>query len=172
MTFNPRRFKSIHGRRMQLTSTGNVMDGEGYGMVIKSTADVVQNSTALLFAQIGLSAQSDVASSVGSTLTNYGLQRFSSGQTAGLAVITGHEIETPVVGVVKTIHFGCSASSITFGGTSTAMVFQTAIAGAGSTLFIWDAGAGLAGGQITLMGFASSEWSVISITPRLALRIG
>ena len=172
MTFEPRRLKSIRGRQMQITSTGNVMDAEGYGMVIKSTADVMANSTALLFEQIGVNFQSDVASSVGSTLTHYGIQTLTSGQTAGSAAITGHELGTPVNGVTKTILFECSASSITFGGTSTAMVFQPAIAGAGSSIFIFDVTAGIAGTQITLMGFDSSEWAIISKTPRLGIRIG
>ena len=83
MTFNPRRQTSIHGRRLQLSSSGAFMDGEGYSAVMKSTADVVQNSSALLFAQIGINAQSAVDSSVASTLpSNHGLVSLSGGNTA------------------------------------------------------------------------------------------
>ncbi|HDZ73709.1 MAG TPA: hypothetical protein ENH55_13270 [Aurantimonas coralicida] len=171
MTFNPVQQTSIHGRRLGLGSTGAILqgssDGTKYAALIRSTADMLQNSTALLASQWGLNAQSVVPSSVGSTLTNYGLESLSS---ASATLVTGHQLGTPVVGVIKTIHLDCSGSEIIFGGTSTAMVFRPAIAGAGSSLSIVQLP--LAGTVITLMGFASSEWTLISVGSSAAVVIG
>lgn len=149
------------------------MDGEGYAAVMKSTADVVQDSSALLFAQIGVNAQSAVDSSVASTLpSNHGFVSLSGGNTAtGLSTLFSFEIPTPVNGVPLTIYIENSASQLSFGGTSTHMVFHPAIAGAGSTLFISSVPP-LAGGAITLMGFDSSEWAVVETSAKLTVVIG
>lgn len=171
MTFTPRRLTSVHGRRLQLTSSGAFMDNEGFTAVMKSTADVVQNSTALLFSQYGVQAQTAIPTTVGSTLPNHGFVSMSSGTATGLSSATVFNIETPVNGVQLTIYMDCSASQVVFGGTSTAMVFHPAIAGAGSSLFLSSVPP-LAGGAITLMGFDSSEWAIVEADAKFTVTIG
>lgn len=176
MTFNPRQQTSIHGRQFALSTTGAIMtrnrDGTQYASVMKSTADVVQDSTALLFAQMGTNPQTSVSSTVGSTLPNHGFVSIASGTATEVTALADLELRTPVRGVSLTIHLDTSGSAITFGGTSTRMVFVSSLsAGAGSSLYV-TAVPPLAGGVITLMGFASSEWVIVSASPKLTLATG
>ena len=169
MTYPLHRLTSIHGRRLMLTSTGAILDSEGYAAVMKSTADVAQNSTALLFSQLGVSHQSNVASSVASTLTNYGFQLLSS---ASATAITGFEIAAPVAGVTKEIHFDTSATEFSLGGTSTAVVFaSTLVTANGSTLFVSDVvgGGGIADTVVILRGISATRWAIIGSTTNLAI---
>lgn len=166
MVFNPRQQVSIHGKALALNTTGALMvqdrAGTKFAAVVRSSADVVDDSTALLFAQLGVSPGTAIPSTVGSTLPGHGFVSIASGTDTGLSSATTFEIGTPETpGVTLTIHLDTSASQIVFGGTSTALVYQPAIAGAGSSLFISDV-APLAGTSFTLMGFDSSEWALVS----------
>lgn len=159
MTFDPRIQVSKHGRRFGLNSTGAVVikDVNGiYASVVKSTADVVQNSTALLFSQLGISLQADVSSTVGSTFTNFGVQTL----TSGTATAISFEIAAPVAGVHKELYIETSASEMTLGSTSTAVVFQPASAGEGSTMFL--SAANLSGTNLVLRGVSATQWSLLS----------
>jgi hypothetical protein len=169
MTFTPVRLVSIHGNRVGLNSTGALVTIDKgstmYRTVVSSSADVVQNSTALLFNQLGVSHQSEVASSVASTLTNYGVQTMSS---ASATAITGFEMESPVQGVSKVIHIDTSASEITIGGTSTAIIFASTIVTAnGSTMFL--SAANLAGTVVKLQGRSTAEWIVTGSTTNMTI---
>jgi len=164
MAYN--RLSSIHGRKLALSSTGAIVDKNGYGALMKNSTGAVQtSSTALTY--VGeltvdgyrLNAQSDVASSVGSTFTNYGRQTMSS---ASATAMTAHEIAAPVADVEKEILIQTSASEFTLGGTATAVVFQPAVAGAGSSLFV--AKANLAGTTIKLRGISATQWAVVGST--------
>lgn len=163
MTFSPVRLTSIHGRRLALSSTGAIVDSEGYGSVMKSTADVVQNSTALMFSQVGVNPQSGVSSSVASTLTSYGWEPISSGTATAISF----EIAAPVAGVSKEIFIGTSASEATFGSPTTAIVFKPAIAGVGSSMFF--SAVNLAGTTIVLRGVSTSQWAVTGSTTALTI---
>ena len=167
MTFKPALQTSLHGRRFGLSSSGALMTNEKgtrYAAVMKSTADVVQNSTALLFSQSGVNAQTDVSSTVGSTLTNYGLQTITSGTSTAIATF---EIAAPVAGVMKEIHIDTSASEVTLGGTATDVVFKPTAAGAGSTLFL--SAINLAGTVVVLRGKSATQYQVIGSTTNITI---
>lgn len=176
MTFNPRQQTSIHGRQLALSTTGAIMtrnrDGTQYAALMKSSADVVQDSTALLFSQVGYNPATAISSTISSTLTNFGFVSIASGTATEVTALATLELGTPVDGVTKIIHFDCSGSAITLGGTSTRMVFVSSLsAGAGSSLYITSVPP-LAGGVVTLMGFASSEWVIVSASPKLTIATG
>ena len=155
MPFNPTMLTSIHGLRLGLNSTGAIITnvlGTMLAAVMQSSAGVIQGI-----------AQSGVASSLGSTLTNYGLQAISSGSATAVTM----EIAAPVAGVRKEILIGTSASEFTLGGTATDVIFKPAIAGAGSSMFL--SAVNLAGTNIILRGVSATQWSVIGSTTTMTI---
>ncbi len=150
-------FHSLHGRRIGLTSTGGIaqyLDKDGKG----STA-VVQ------YAKMwGAGQHATVTSTIASTLANSGFTTLSSGSATALVF----EIKAPVVGVENTIHIDTSASEISFGGTSTSIIFASTVAVAGgSTLFL--SRANLAGVNVILKGISTTEWSIFGSTTTLVV---
>jgi len=164
MAYN--RLTSIHGRRLALSSTGAIVDKNGYGSLMKdSTGGIKSSSTALSFNGVfsvagnTLDANASVAASVGSTFTNYGRQLLA---TASATAMTAHEISAPVAGIEKEINIRTSGSEFTLGGTATSIIFQPAAVGAGSSMFV--SGATVAGRTIRLRGISTTEWAVIGST--------
>ena len=164
MAYN--RLTSIHGRRLALSSTGAIVDKNGYGALMKNSTGAIQtSSTSLTFNGVlqteanNMNAQSAVAASVGSTFTNYGRQLLA---TASATAMTAHEIAAPVAGIEKEINIRTSGSEFTLGGTATSIIFQPAAVGAGSSLFV--AAATVAGRTIRLRGISTTEWAVIGST--------
>lgn len=154
----PQGFVSLHGRRIGLTSTG------GIGQYLDSTGG--GSSAVTLYSQMwGPALHTDVASSVGSTIQNAGIVTMTS---ASATAVTGHEIAAPVKGVELMVHIDTSASEVSLGSTSTAIVFaSTVAAAAGSTLFA--AAANLAGTVVTLRGRSTAEWLIVGSTTNLAV---
>ncbi|HDZ73689.1 MAG TPA: hypothetical protein ENH55_13170 [Aurantimonas coralicida] len=137
-------------------STG-LLNAEAW-FVVTSTG-VPGSTVAVTFARANFPvAVGAVASSVGSTLTNAGFTSLSSSSSTALTF----EIAAPAIGVRKEIHIDTSASEISFGGTSTAIIFKGTAGGAGSTLFL--SGVNLAGATITLRGMSTAQWANIGST--------
>ncbi len=157
MTFNPIRLTSVHGRRLALSSSGAIMDAEGYAAVMKSTADVVQNSSALTFASHQVTQTSIAASAT--SVSAYGLVSVTSGVgTAAMAV----DLPDPVAGVEIMVDIESSSSQVSFGaGTSLIHFASSGQIGAvdRTTLFIASTLAGgLRGSMITLVGRSTTQW--------------
>lgn len=156
MAFNIRTSK--HGRQMAISSSG------GWVSAFNSTGRM---STAVeLAAQMwGPAMHNNVSSTVASTIGNVGITTMTSGSATA---ITGFEIIAPVQGGYKEIHIDTSASEISFGGTSTAIIFASTIVTAnGSTMFVSAANA--AGTVITLRGMSTAQWAIIGSTTNLAI---
>jgi hypothetical protein len=154
MTFNVNPLTSIHGRRLGLGTTGAIM-AEHAGVM---SAAVTETSAGLRSDAV---AQTGVA--VGTTLSNFGRQSISS----ATATAQTFEIAAPVAGIEKEILVGTSASEITLGSPTTAIVFKPAVAGAGSTMFL--SAVNLAGTVIKMRGISGSQWSVIGSTTALTI---
>lgn len=162
MTFDPTQGVSIHGRRLALNTTGAIMTRDdastSYKAVVSSTADAVQDSSALLFTQLGVSVIA-VASSVNSTLA-HGLNLISS----GTATAPSFEIQAPIAGVSVEVHIDTSASEFTFGSCTTAIVFKTTLTGEASTMFFTAlADVDLFGVSFELRGITTTQWNVKSL---------
>ena len=153
--FTLSRLTSIHGRRLSLNSDGKIIDKDGYAAVVYNSDGVVQGET-----------QASVASSVSATLTNYGREIIASGTATAVTM----EIALPPAGAEKTIQIRTSASEFTLGGTATGMVFQPALLGAGSSLFM--SAVNLCGRTIQLLAISSgtnAEWTVTGSTATMTI---
>ena len=167
---------SIHGRRLALSSTGALVDANAYGALMKNSTGAIQSSSTLLtyvgeveVAGHRIVAQSAVASSVASTLTNYGFQSLSS---ASATAMTAFEIAAPVAGTSKEIYIDTSASEFSLGGTATDVIFASTLVTANvSTLFASSAaaGGGLADTVIILRGISTTQWAIMGSTVNLAV---
>lgn len=154
---------SIHGRRLGISSTsGIIAGGDGttpgngstiFGLAAQMWGSVMNQSIA-------------IATTLGTTMVNYGITTISSGD--GSTVITASELARPEQGVYKEIHIGASASEVSIGSTSTAIVFASTVAVvAASTMFF--SRANLAGTVITLRGVSTAEWIVTGSTTSLTI---
>ena len=147
---------SLHGRKFGLTSSGGVLAREGstqqaFIALMQSTANVAGSTLLDMQVLKNRSVTAAVASSVGSTMNNYGTNVLSSG-TATAVVL---QIAAPAVGQRVEILSRASASELSFGGTSTAI-----LVGAGTTAFLAMA-AGVAGASIVLRGETTARYGVI-----------
>lgn len=149
---------SLHGRKFGLTSSGGVLAREGSTQealisLMKTTAEVVKNSSGL---EMGWQKQTQVVTSVvssgGSTLNAYGTNVIA----AGTATAMIFQIGRPTFGQQVEIFCRTSASEVTFGGTSTAILL-----GMGTTAFLSQA-AGAGGAYLTLRGESTARYSVLS----------
>ena len=139
---------SIHGRRLGLSSTGGIITGSkpsGAGSTLIEMAAQMWGP--------GIQESIAAATAVASTLVNYGISTISSASATAIAF----EVARPEIGVYKEIHIDTSASEISMGGTSTAIIFASTVAvAAASTAFF--SRANLAGTVITLRGKSTAEW--------------
>ena len=173
MTFKPDIRTSIHGKRLGLGTTGGlIVDhlGTAYQAVVRSTADVIQNSSALLFGTDGVNPQSDIPSSASALIPSFGKQSITSGTATShnaTAAKTAWLIEAPVAGVKKELHIDTSASEVTFGSPTTTITFHSTKHGEGSTMFLTKAN--LAGTVVQLRGETATLWSVIGSTAGMTI---
>jgi hypothetical protein len=149
---------SMHGRAFGLSSSKGLLTWEegstGYLVgLMKTTAEAVANSTGLTFQPLKeLSVIASVASSVGSTMNSYGTNLVSSGSATAVVL----QIGRPTAGQKVEIVSRTSASELSFGGTSTLILF-----GAGTTAFLSAAG-GVVGASIVLRGESTARYAVIA----------
>ena len=158
---------SIHGRRLGLGSSGNIVDEAGNGALMKNSTGAIQSSSsALTFAGTltlseGIASGLQTVSSSGTQLVAHGVSVLSSAS----ATVRDFTIADPVAGVMKHIFSVSSASAITILTTSTVTVFASTqdITATGLTL---GAAAGVAGEAIVLMGVTTNStlprWGVFS----------
>ena len=168
MTFTPTRLVSIHGNRLGLNTTGAllVIDKAStmYAAVVRSSADVVQGSTAMMFAQGGVTRRThDTAAS--STMLAYGFVTLTSGTATAVAL----ELSEPVAGVQFDLHIDTSASLVTLGASSTLIHFastlQVAAADRTTALFTSTGTVlALAGGVISMRGVSTAQWQITNWT--------
>ncbi len=150
---------SLHGKKFGISSTGGLITPPVTG----SSGSTLPHTMAAQMWGEGMHAF--IPSTVGSTISNYGLTTMTSGSATSLnatAAVTTFEIGRPEPGVHKYIHIDTSASEITFGSTSTAIVFQSTLQGAGSTLFASTNN--LAGALVHLIGETTARWILAGST--------
>ena len=140
---------SIHGRRMAMSSSGAIVDREGYGALMADSSGVLQS----LFKRAVA-----IVSSSAAVLTGVGMSFLSSG-TATSRTFT---LSAPSSGQEKTIFSLSSASVITLETTATGIHFIST--GAASTALTFG-GPNAYGTSITLMGLSNTRWAVINKSP-------
>ena len=151
-----RQITSIHGRRLGLSSTGGILASTGSTEF--DAVAVMRDSTGARLGPL-YEPLTAVASSIGSTI-GHGFSTISS----GTATAPSFEISEPVVGVEVEIHIDTSASEMTFGSCTTAIVFRTTLSGEASTMFFSAlADVDLFGVSLTLRGITTTQWNVKSL---------
>jgi hypothetical protein len=138
---------SVHGNRLGINKDGVAIGPEGYPAADRTAV------------------QSEAASSVGTTLENYGLIWLSSGSS----LIGGgnkYEIKPPVAGVEVKLFIDSPSSAAVFGPTDSSVVF-VANGASGSTILV--AGAAIRGQSITLMGISSTKYAITGSTANITV---
>lgn len=166
MTFTPVLQVSKHGKRFGLNTTGAVLvQGAGstyYAAVVRSSADVVQDSTAMAFAANTVTRRTAAMTSTApSTVAAYGFVSLTSGSATAFDL----QLSPPVAGVQCILQVDTSASAISFGASSTTIHFASSIEVAAAdrtTLFYVSTLATLAGGVLVLRGVSATQWLVES----------
>jgi len=150
---------SIQGKRVGLSSTGGLITKVNTG--VNST--LPHGMAAQMWGESMFEAVAGVTAS-GTTLRNYGVSHITSGTATAITL----EIGRPEPGVSKTIAIATTCEHLTLGGTSTAIIFRPAVAGAGSSMFISSTytfgpspTANMAGLTIQLVGVSTAEWAFI-----------
>lgn len=141
---------SIHARRLALSSTGAIVDRNGYGAVIADSSGVLQTQ---------IKTYSEMISSSGAVLAGYGMSILSS----GTATDRSFTISTPSSGQGKEIFSLSSASTITLETTATGVyfVYMNASAGVSSTKITFEGELGVFGQATLLRGLSSTRWAVL-----------
>ena len=119
MSFTPVLGPSIHGKAFGLNTSGlPVMGGRGdstmYGMVARTSADVVIDSSEMAFAanyQTGRSLSCSATS-----IEGYGFISLTSAAVAIGAIVL--DVENPLFGRECVIHVDCSATQMSLGASS------------------------------------------------------
>src|SRR3990167_3833551 len=122
---------SLHGRRAGISSSGALLDKDGYKAIVADSTGKVQNSTSTHYDTLAVQnltltqsldeAITAVNSSVGWTLNNYGTNVLSSATTT----LVNFQILAPVAGRVMRIISASSASVLNFLATATTIVFAS-----------------------------------------------
>lgn len=143
------RLSSIHGRRIAMSATGAIVDGQGYGAVMADASGVLQTR---------IRSYADLVSSSAAAIVAYGLTCISSVTSSAL----NFTLAAPTSGMGKEIFSLSSASTITIETTSSDIKFQST-AGGSSKLTI-SAGGGCFGQRVVLRAFTTSRWLALSQT--------
>ena len=141
--------KSIHGRRLGISSTGGIVSA------VNSTGG--QSTAVIAAAQMwGDASIQNTTSTGGATLGNSGQSVINTTAAAPTFLIAA-----PVAGVSKEIYIISSASTITFGGTSTSQVFMKIGGGAAGSTTLTLTDVSLAGASLYLRGLSATQWGVM-----------
>ena len=157
---------SLHGRRAGISSSGALLDKDGYKALVSDSTGQVQNSTSTYFATLTIAtatinafvegAVTAVNSSVGSTITNSGISVLSSATTT----LVSFQILAPVAGSVKRIISATSASVVNFLATSTTIVFASSGSAGAPSSGISISIADSRGEMITLVATSATRWVI------------
>jgi|SRR3990167_1550477 len=146
------RLTSINGRRLAMSSSGAIVDKNGFGAVMADSSGVLQTVIKSFVETISSSA---------AVLAAYGLSIFSSATSTA----RNFTIAAPSSGQGKEIFSLSSASTITLETTATGIFFVST--GASSTAITFSAGAGSFGETITLRGLSATRWAVLRKTAQV-----
>lgn len=156
---------SIHGRRLALSSTNAIVDGNGYGALMKNSTGAIQSSSsALTFAGTITASENfisgvETASSSGARLSPIITTSLLSSATAESRNFT---IGTPVAGHLKEILSVSSATTIVLETTAATIFFVTT--GASSTKLTFSLAGGVFGETVLLRGISATRWFVVNKT--------
>lgn len=140
------RLSSIHGRRIAMSSTGAIVDKNGYGAVVADASGVLQSA---------FKSAVELISSSGAVLAAVGMSYLSS----GTATSRNFTILAPSSGQHKEIFSLSSASVIVLETTATGIYFVSTGTSSSALTF---GGATLFGATVTLRGLSATRWAVLN----------
>ena len=146
------RLTGIHGRRIAMSSTGAIVDKNGYGALMVDASGVLQ---------MVVKSAVELVSSSGALLAAHGMSYFSS----GTATSRNFTIAAPSSGLEKFIFSLSSASTILLETTATGIFFLTTNGSA--TAMTFSAGGGSLGERVHMIGLSGTRWAFLSKTAQV-----
>lgn len=154
---------SIHGRRLALSSTNAIVDGNGYGAVMKNSTGAIQSSSSSLTFAGSITASEnfisgvETVSSSGATISPIVAVSVLSSATA---TSRNFSVGTPVAGHLKEILSVSSATTILLESTVASILFVTT--GTSSSALTFSLAGGSFGQAILLRGISATRWVVVN----------
>lgn len=146
------RLTSIHGRRIAMSSTGAIVDKNGFGAVMADSSGVLQTP---------IRSYTEAISSSGASLSATGVSYFSS----GTATAQNFTLVAPSSGQFKEIISFSSATTITLETTGSTITFVST--GTSSSALTFSGASGQFGQTVRLRGVSNSRWVVLGKTSQI-----